>query len=292
MKKNNLPLVSIIIPVFNGSDYLGEAIESIHKSSFINYEILLIDDGSTDKSRQLCHKLEKKYKKIRFYSFSKNKGLGRVLNFALNKAKGKYICRLNQDDIMLSSRIKTQVDFLNKNSEIVAVGSYIEYFGDKKQVLKFFQKDEEIRQLIHVVSPFSDPSVMYRKQTALKIGGYFQEMWPADDTHLWIRMTQVGKLANIPKVLVKVRWHEKAASIKYFRTLAISTYKMHLWVDDNIQRAPFSTHIYWIIQLLAGLLLPPKLNWEIYTFLKKIFDIRIILPKLIIQPKRLSISGI
>jgi hypothetical protein len=198
--------------------------------------------------------------------------MSNALNFALSKAKGQYICRLNQDDIMLSHRIITQVDFLNRNPKVVAVGSYVKYFEKSNRIVTFFQKDKDIRSIWHIVSPFADPSVMYRKNAAIKLGGYDQTMWPADDTHLWIRMGTIGQLANIPKILVYVRWHENAASIKYFKTLAISTYKMHVWINNHIEKAPIFIHLYWIFQLIAGLVLPPDWNWCIYRFLKQLIS--------------------
>jgi glycosyltransferase involved in cell wall biosynthesis len=270
-KKSQIPLVSVVIPVFNGATYLREAVESVLKSTYKKYEIILVDDGSTDESKRICKQLVRQSKKIHFYSIVKNRGLGRTLNYALKKARGKYIARLNQDDIMLKNRLKTQVDYLESHPEIVALGSFIKYFSDSQEVITFIEKDQDIRKMWHIVSPFADPSVMFVKAIALKVGGYDQAMWPADDTHLWIRMGQEGQLANLQKVLVKVRWHKSMASVKYFRTLAISTYKMHLWVDERINSAPLWVHLYWMVQLAAGLLISPQINWNVYRFLKKLF---------------------
>ncbi len=269
--KHNQPLVSVIIPVFNGSSFLEETLVSVFNSTYKNIEVLLIDDGSTDISKYLCHILEKKYKKVRFYSFPQNKGLGRVLNFALKKAHGELICRINQDDRMLRHRITTQVSFLQSHPEVVALGSSIKLFepNGHTQIIHFLQHDQEIKKMWHVVSPFADPSVMYRKQIALKAGGYKQEFWPGDDTHLWIRMGMMGQLANIEKPLVEVRFHPKAASVMYFKKLTIVTYKLHRWMHDEVQTASIPVQLFWIFQLIAGLVLPPNLNWQIYRIMKK-----------------------
>ncbi len=275
MKKNNKsPLVSVIIPVFNGASFLVEAVDSVQKSKYRNFEIILVDDGSTDNSHMVCRMLAEKYKNLHFYEFTQNKGLGTVLNFALKKARGTYICRLNQDDRMLPHRMGTQVAFLKKNTDVVAVGSHIRYFFDnrKEEILKFITDDAEIKKIWHIVSPFSDPSVMYRKDTALKAKGYDQSFWPADDTHLWYRMGSLGKLANIPEPLVEVRWHDKAASVFFFRNLAWSTYRMHIWAQKHIAPAPFIIRVYWIVQLISGLILPPQMNWNIYRVLKKVIS--------------------
>lgn len=307
-KNHGNPLVSVVIPVFNGSDYLEETVCSVLNSSYKNIEILLIDDGSKDKSIEICKKLQRKHRQIHFYSFKKNRGLGRVLNFALAKAKGKYICRINQDDRMYKYRIQEQVKFLEENKDVVAVGSSIRLFDNKNrsQIIHFLKFDQSIKKVWHIISPFSDPSVMYRKDIAIKVGGYKQEFWPADDTHLWLRMGKVGKLANIDKPLVEVRYHKQAASVKYFKRLAIATYKMHLWMDQNIQKAPFYIHLFWIGELLAGLLLPPDINWGAYRLIKKILywlseligffnKKKVMIKKVAIvkpHPKKLSFSGV
>lgn len=268
---DNKPLVSVVIPVFNGASYLEEAVTSVFKSTYRNIEVLLIDDGSTDKSKELCAKLEAKYTRVKFYSFEKNKGLGRVLNFAIEKAQGKYICRLNQDDIMLPHRIRTQVDYLTQHPDVVALGSSIRLFDEKgrTQIVHFLARDAQIKRVWHIVSPFADPSVMYRKDVAREVGGYKQEFWPGDDTHLWIRMGMKGKLANIDKPLVEVRYHAKAASVMHFRKLTTITYKLHRWMHNEVQPASLAVQLFWVFQLVAGLTLSPNLNWDIYRVLKK-----------------------
>ncbi|MBI4226065.1 glycosyltransferase family 2 protein [Candidatus Roizmanbacteria bacterium] len=307
-RKNKQPLVSVIIPVFNGTPYLEETVQSVQKSTFRNFEILLIDDGSKDESKILCKTLEKKFKNIRFYAFPRNKGLGRVLNFALRQAQGKLICRLNQDDLMLPYRLKMQTDYFKTHKNTVALGSYIKIFdkNNKTEIIKYLKTDKEIKEIWQIVGPFYDSSVMYKKDVALKAGGYDQDFWPADDTHLFYRLGMRGKLANIPRPLVEVRFHDQAASIKHFRTLALSTYKMHMWADKNLGKAPLPIHLFWFAELIAGILLPPHLNWFVYRIIKKIVNAyeetkflltrslrkNSIAKKVKTQPKRLSLSGV
>ncbi|OGK39136.1 hypothetical protein A3F34_00580 [Candidatus Roizmanbacteria bacterium RIFCSPHIGHO2_12_FULL_44_10] len=300
-------MVSVIIPVFNGAEYLKETVVSALNSAYPRFEILLIDDGSKDTSKIICKQLAKQYGKVRYYSFARNKGLGRVLNFAIKKARGEYICRINQDDRMYRFRLKTQVDFLKENRDVVAVGSYVKQFTPegKTRIITYLEKDEDIKKLWHIVSPFADPSVMYKKSAVLKAGLYDQSFWPADDTQLWYRMGMVGKLANIPKPLVEVRWHDNAASVKYFKKLALSTLKMHLWADENIEKVSLTIKAYWLIQFVAGMLLSPQMNWYVYRILKRVLHVLYIsqrfleatmnkikmLVRVIPQPRKFSFSG-
>lgn len=307
MKRTNKPIVSVIIPVFNGASYLKDAVSSVAKSTYRNFEIILIDDGSKDTSKTLCRQLSRRYRNTHFYSFNKNRGLGRVLNFAIKKAKGKYICRINQDDIMLPDRIKTQVKFFEKNHDVVAVGSWIKLFEEdgRTQIIKFLKTDEQIKKIWLFISPFADPSVMYRKDIVIKAGLYQQEFWPGDDTHLWYRIGKIGKLANIQKTLVKVRYFKEAASVKYFKKLALSTYRMHRWANEYVQTAPIYIQAFWIFQLICGMFLSADFNWKMYRILKKGLNyysvlkesffsnlITKIVPKIVkIHPKKFSFSG-
>ena len=110
---------------------------------------------------------------------------------------------------------------------------------------------------------------MYRKDAIKKAGLYQQEFWPGDDTHLWYRMGKIGKLANIQEPLVEVRYHRGAASVKYFRKLTLSTYKMHRWAHEYVQQAPIYVQAFWIFQLICGMTLTADFNWKIYRIFKK-----------------------
>ncbi|MFC1647051.1 glycosyltransferase family 2 protein [Patescibacteria group bacterium] len=305
--KINKPLVSVVIPVFNGTPYLEEAVASVQKSKYRNIEIILINDGSTDKSKELCQKLDKRYKNIRFYNFDKNRGLGRVLNHALKHGKGKYVCRLNQDDRMLPHRISTEVEYLESHPDVTVVGSWIKLFHEdgKEEIVRYLKTDEKIKKVWLYLSPFADPTVMYRRDVALKVGGYDQNFWPGDDTQLWYKMGMAGRLANIPRPLVEVRWHTGAASVVHFRRLALVTYKIHRWAHKNVRKAPLHVQAYWIVCLIAGFTLHPQFNWSFYRQMKKVValyeDSSKYLRKLkrkirqaivAIQPKKFSLSGV
>jgi len=300
------PLVSVIIPVFNGATYLEEAVESVMNNTYKHIEVLLVDDGSKDTSKELCHALEKKYENVHFYAFERNRGLGRVLNFALRQAQGKLICRLNQDDIMRPERIATQVQYFMDHPDVVACGSWINMFEQdgSAQTITFLETDEQIKKIWLVISPFADPSVMYRKTAVIEAGLYQQEFWPGDDTHLWYRMGKVGKLANIQKVLVDVRYHKGAASVYHFRKLTDATYRLHRWAHVYIESASFGIQLFWIMQYVMGMVFSANFNWKAYRLMKqglnyvlRMRDLLVrshkkqIVPMVTIHPKKVSFSG-
>jgi glycosyltransferase involved in cell wall biosynthesis len=279
--KNNRPLVSVVIPVYNGASYLEEAVDSVFKSTYKNYEILLINDGSKDTSKELCRSLEKKYKKVRFHSFAKNRGLGRVLNYALKYAKGKYICRINQDDTMSPDRIQRQVEFMTSHPEVTLLGSWLmvkDENGDRR-INKFLQNDKDIKKTWLKLSPVWDAAVMYSRKTALKVGGYDQSYWPADDLHMWYRLGAVGKIANIQLPLTTIKFHAGATSLKHHRKHMLATYRAHRFAHKHIQRATLFTQIFWIGQLVAGYLFSARFNWFVYRLIKTLVIYRPALKK-------------
>lgn len=267
------PLVSVLIPLYNGSEFLDEAITSVLKSTYKNFEIILVDDGSTDTSKLKCHRYARRFKNIHFFSFKKNKGMTRCLNFGVKKAKGKYIARINQDDILLPHRLEKQVEFLEKNPEYVIVGSTIQLFtaeNPKYDQLIFPKTDEQIRSQWMIFSPYSDPSVMYRKDAWMQTEGYSQYYWPADDVHMWYQLGLVGKMANLHSVLTLVRWHEACGSIKSHRLQIKKTWQVHIWAAEMVQSPTLPERLFWYAQLAAGLFLPPNFNWYVYRIMRKV----------------------
>jgi glycosyltransferase involved in cell wall biosynthesis len=270
------PLVTVVIPVYNGASHLAEAIHSVQQSTYRNFEVLLLDDGSQDSSKQMCRAYAKYYPNIRFHSFRKNRGLANVLNWALTHAKGEYICRQNQDDMMVPSRIARQVAYFQSHPGTVLLGSWLKVIDEDGSVTynKTLATDEDIKKTWLTLSPCWDPSVMYVRKEAIAAGGYTQEYWPADDTFLWYKLGMRGKIANIQDSLVHVKFHREAGSLKHHKMQMISTYRMHRWAHAHIQRASWGTQLFWVCQLIAGYVFPPRFNWWVYRHLKRIIVYR------------------
>jgi glycosyltransferase involved in cell wall biosynthesis len=284
MNKHRQPLVSVLIPVYNGTEFLDEAIESVLASNYENIEIILVDDGSNDASRDKCKAYERTYPHVRFYGFKQNQGMTRCLNYGVKKARGEYIARINQDDIMLPDRITKQVQFLESHPEHVIVGGKIQLFtrnNPKYDTLTFPTSDKKIRQQWMMLSPYSDPTVTYRKSAWLNTEGYSQYFWPADDVHMWYQLGMQGKMANLPSTLTKVRWHNEAGSIKSHRRQMIKTWQVHNWAAEFIQQPSLTMRLFWMGQLLAGYLFPPQFNWWIYRKLRKVQKLQLKLSRLI-----------
>ncbi len=265
------PLVSVVIPVFNGAKYLAEMMDSVHKSTYKNIEILLFDDGSKDSSIGMCRAFAKLYPNVRYFYFRQNRGLAHNLNKALKVANGEYICRINQDDRMTPDRIAKQVKYFQSHPDYVLVGSWLNVENDQghRQINQFLKTDEEIRRSWLSLSPVWDAAVMYRKQAAIDVGGYDQSYWPADDLHMWYRLGTVGKIGNIQQPLTTIKLHAGAASFAFHRKHMIETYRVHQYANRFIQPATPLIKSYWFAQYIAGICLPASFNWFVYHILKK-----------------------
>ncbi len=203
-KMEKKPLVSVILPVYNGEKYLAEAVESILSQSYQNFELVIIDDGSKDKSQEIIKRF--KDKRIRVYT-QINKGLAETLNRGISLAKGVYIGRQDQDDFSYPQRLEKQVNYLNKNQKCGLVGTWADIWEDGNEKTHRFHKHPSTNKLLQFFLLFNNPfvhsSVMIRK-TALKEVGFYstdKSRQPPEDYELWSRIARKYDLANIPEIL-------------------------------------------------------------------------------------------
>jgi glycosyltransferase involved in cell wall biosynthesis len=207
----NNPQVSVIMPVFNSRKYVCEAINSVLNQSFTNFEFLIIDDCSTDDSASLIKEFSDN--RIRFYQNEVNLGYIKSLNFLINESKGNFIVRHDNDDFSSKDRILNQIRFLEKNPNYLVCGSNVRVFGNKNAFSFLPQSDSECRVYLIFNSPFYHPSVCFRRKvfSDLKLF-YNSNLMPAEDYDMWIRISDFGKIANLPSVEFNLRTHDRNTS--------------------------------------------------------------------------------
>ena len=210
------PVVTVLMSVYNGQDYLAEAIDSILAQTFKDFEFLIIDDGSSDKSPAILKKYATRDKRIELLA-QKNQGLVPSLNRGIKEASGKYIARQDADDQSAPNRLAKQVKFLESNPNTVIVGSSIEVMDEASNILHrhaILLDDPELRQELLLRSPFAHGSVTFNRQSAIEAGLYDPASWPAEDYDLWLRLSKYGKLANLDEYLYIYREHGSGISVK------------------------------------------------------------------------------
>lgn len=215
------PLVSVVMAVYNGEEYLDKAIESILNQSYKNFEFIIINDGSNDHTQDILDKYQADDSRVVTIS-RENKGLVASLNEGILLAKGELIARMDADDISFLERLAEQVAFMKANPQVVCCGSFYEVIdedGDSLTILDAPIEDSEIQKLLmqgHTV--ICHPTAMFRKSVFLEVGGYQKKFYLVEDLDLWIRLGEFGLLSNIPLPLVKYRTNSESVSTKNSET--------------------------------------------------------------------------
>lgn len=233
------PLVSVVLPVYNGEEYLADAINSILAQTFSDFELILIDDGSTDGSPKILKEYEHRDPRVRVI-VRENRGLVTTLNDAIAVARGKWIARMDQDDIALPHRLERQLEWLASTGADIS-GSWVQRFGSSdKRLVKLRQTDEAIKMEILFCSPFAHPAVMMRTELVKHLR-YNIACEKAEDYDLWERAAEAGwKMTNVQEVLLMYRVHAAQISTK--------TAMLQLQVSLQIQRR-YWEHIFNIYRL-------------------------------------------
>ncbi len=203
---------TILLPVFNASDFLLRSLENLGEIAGSEDEILVINDGSTDLTQDILERFQKNDKRITVYN-REHQGLVRSLNFGIVNARNEFIARADVDDYYEIHRIDVQVKFLDENPEIHAVFCDFEMVDISGASLGRFPS--AISPALTAFSLVSSqrtahPSVMYRKSAVLDAGGYSEEDFPAEDLALWLRLIQKGKIASIPQQFLKYTVHKNS----------------------------------------------------------------------------------
>ena len=237
-------MVSIVMTVFNGDRFLSQSIESILTQSFEDFEFIVVDDGSTDHSWEIISKYQESDVRIRPIRMGKNQGVARAANAGLELASGKYIARMDSDDISLPERLTEQVLFMESHSEVGILGGRMRYMnedGKLLNVLPIVQKPVDIHWAFMFESPFLNPTVMFRK-ALLDCHGLKYEpsaIYGEEDYELWSRFLPLTQGANLKNVLLYYRINKNSltqthgnTAKKIERDIAISTRAIQLYLPD------------------------------------------------------------
>ena len=206
--------MSVVMPVYNGREYLYEAIESILKQSFTDFEFIIINDCSTDNSLEIIQSFSDQ--RIKLINNTNNLGQGNTLNKGFDLSQGEYIARMDQDDISLPDRLKEQISFMEKNKHIGISGTWAKIIGKKEgPIIKHGSNPKRNKATLLFHTCLVHPSIIIRKNVFENNQFKFnQDYAPNDDYELWTRISKNVNISNIKKVLFFYRVHESSASIK------------------------------------------------------------------------------
>lgn len=208
-----MPKLSITVPAYNRENYIGPCLESLLNQSFTDFEIIVVNDGSTDKTVEIIESY--KDSRIKLYHNEQNRGIVYTRNRGFELSKGEYIAILDSDDISVQGRLQKQVTFLDQNLKVGLVGGFAEVIDENGQsegkvwFSNFDQKKLNTRLFFE--NCIAQSSVMLRK-SALPNPAYRSEYPPSEDFDLWVQISRNWEVCNIPEVLIQYRVHSKNIS--------------------------------------------------------------------------------
>ncbi len=210
-----MPQISVLLPVYNAEPFVEAAVRSVLDQTCRDFELLVIDDGSSDGSLEVLRRLEREDSRISLLS-RPNAGLVATLNELVAAARGTYLARMDADDLCLPHRFERQLAYLSRNPDCVALGSRCLFIDpDAMPICEFMDEathDEIERALLAPRLGIVHPSVMLRRDAMLRIGGYRSGFPHVEDLDLFLRLGEIGRLANLQTVLLKYRLHEASVS--------------------------------------------------------------------------------
>lgn len=252
---NNKVTVSVIMGIYNTESTLAEAIDSIINQTFIDWELILCDDASSDRTYEIAKDYAKKYSNIKLIRNKKNMGLNYTLNHCLKYATGKYIARMDGDDLSEPYRFEKQVRFLEEHPDIAIVSSLMTCFDENGVWGQTTAVEYPTNLVFAKRTPFCHAPSMVRKEAFDAVKGYAvdKRLLRVEDYDLWIRMYAEGyKGANILEPLYRVRDDRNAKSRRKFKYRINEVYVRYLGFKRLKQ--PVSKFPYIFRPLLVGLM--------------------------------------
>jgi glycosyltransferase EpsE len=205
-----LPRVSVIIGAYNCESTIAAALDSINRQGFQDWECIICDDGSRDKTWEIVSEFASHDNRFVAIQNHKNEGLPMTLNRCIGVAKGEYLARQDADDLSIDTRLEEQIAFLDAHSEVAVLGTYAELYGSNKESWGFLRAREFPHSTDWIKgSGVIHASTMIRKKDIMSVGGYDERpsRIRVEDYDLWIRMINNGyRIATLPKILYRIHW--------------------------------------------------------------------------------------
>ena len=231
MYKSKLPLVSVIMPVYNAGDFLVPAIESILKQTYQKFELIIVNDHSTDATYQILRSYQKQFpKKIKVINLTKRHGAYGAANIGILQARGDFIAPMDSDDISHPQRLKKQVKCLLSNPQVIVVGTQANVIDKNNHIIgqkTFPTRHQEIYKKFLEVHPIVHPSCMIRRNLLPQKNKLYEDKFGVNDDYFtFFTLFKYGKFANLPEYLLDYRIHLGNSSLqnikqKFFNTIKI-----------------------------------------------------------------------
>lgn len=229
LSKNSNPLVSVVMSVYTRYNYLKASIESILNQTYKNFELIIVVEKS-EKQREIVQYLKEfSDSRIKIILNKKKLGFSASLNEGIKKSEGKYIVRMDDDDISLENRINVEVNYMESHPSVGIAGSWMQMFMKCDDICKKPLENNELKVLCLIDNPFFHPTVIMRKDEILKYDLFYDLNYFTEDYELWVRASKYVKFANINEILLKYRASGENATVQ-------SSSKVHKSVISIMKR--------------------------------------------------------
>ncbi len=282
--------LTIIMPVYNGEQFISEAIDSVLNQTYSNFKLLVLNDNSQDRTSKILEDYKKKDSRIEIVTKSQNVGPANLRNEGIDLAKTEFIALMDADDIALPTRFEKQLAFLENNSEYGVCGTWFTFFGDKKnRIIKHEETHEELKIQMLSNCCIGNPTVMFRKSHLAELR-FENDYVPAEDYRLWSQLITKTKFYNIQESLLNYRWHPnnisqtKAENLKKSETIIKKKQLRNLGIlsdDPNIENYLNAINLKRdlskldIIQTIKTSKILKKINSEQKIYEQHLFDVHI-----------------
>lgn len=271
--KNTQPLISIVMPVRNAEAFLSNCLDSILNQTHTNWELLALDDHSTDKSLHILRSYQKKDKRIKVFSNKKQLGVSKTANKLIKKAQSKWIARMDADDIMLPKRLEFQLKTLQKHPSVIVLGSQCTLINQNGKAVgkkTFPTCPKQIFNMLFWACPVQQPSIMVNTHKLPSNFIWYSNQKTGEEINFLIRISKYGNIVNSKETFLKYRLHSNNLSLNQNqKKVFYSLFKIRLKAIFSRQYKPsFSSLLIGFSELIAVSLLPQSAIMPFFQFIR------------------------
>lgn len=264
-----MSMVSVVIPAYNAEEYLDEAIESVLNQTFQDFEVIVIDDCSTDNTWPIIRNFANKDSRVRAYLNTQNLGIAGNRNKGISLATGKYLAWQDADDISLPIRLEKQYKFMESHPEVGIVGGYIELFRGQKTVgiRKYPTDDISLRGCIFRYSPIAQPAAMLRLEALRKVGQYNPKYLAAEDLDMTFRIGEYFKLANLDEIVLRYRESDTSATFTHLKKMELGTLEIRRkYASSSAYKIVLGDRIYNLLHFMSVWIVPSRVKIRLFNW--------------------------
>ena len=243
--------VSVIMAIYNSESFLEEAVSSVRSQTVQDWELIAVDDGSTDGSVRCLERLAASDSRIRLLRMPQNSGAGAARDFAIRQARGAFIAIFDADDVCEPARFEKQIAFLNARPDVVAVGAQtvmIDLEGNPSGTKTFPTDPDKLYRMMYTAIPIQLPTLMVNTALLPKDFDWFEGWRYSEDSLLFFKLAHYGKIANLPEFLLKYRYYPQSTSYRKAKTYFYKT-----WESRGIARRRYGYSPSLRARLVSGL---------------------------------------